>query len=183
MKLSIIILCKNEEEYIGRLLKSLVFQTYKDFDVIISDADSTDDTLLVVKMYKKYLDIKIVSGGLPSVGRNNGAKSTDSDILLFIDSDVELPENMIKDSVEKFSKKKLHLLTTYIKCDDFKSDILYKINNILQWLSRYYKPFATGMYFMIDRNILINWVDLTKNLYMLKISSYHQKSKEINFLI
>ena len=153
MNLSIIIPCKNEEQYIGKLLKSLVFQTYKDFNIIISDANSTDDTLLVVKMYEQYLDIKIIQGGLPSIGRNNGAKATNSDILLFIDSDITLKPDMIEKSIKMFQKKKLHLLTTYIKCENNKSDSLFKINNIIQWLSKYYKPFATGMYFMIDRNV------------------------------
>ena len=152
--ISIIIPAKNEENYIGRLLKSLSLQTFKEFEVIIADAYSTDDTLLVAKMYEEYLDIKIVRGGLPSFGRNNGVINSKYDLLLFIDADIELPSTIIEDSVKIFQKNKLHLLTTYIKCvHNKKSDLFYKINNIFQWFSKFYKPFATGMYFMIDKHI------------------------------
>ena len=42
--LSIIVPTLNEERYIGRILRSLKNQTFKDFEVIIVDADSKDKT-------------------------------------------------------------------------------------------------------------------------------------------
>ena len=70
MKISIIIPTYNEEDYLPALLKSIQRQNFKDLEVIVADAHSTDKTLEIAKKY----NCKIVPGGLPAVGRNNGAK-------------------------------------------------------------------------------------------------------------
>ena len=86
--LTIIIPCKNEEKYIGTLLDSLAEQTYpmNTVDIIIADAGSTDSTLNIINecviKYNQLLNIRIVPGGLPAIGRNNGAKTRGSSGLL-----------------------------------------------------------------------------------------------------
>ena len=103
MKLSIIIPCKNEEKYISTLLSSLLEQELPfETEVIISDAFSTDNTIQNVLTYSDRLTIKIINGGLPSVGRNNGAMAATGDILLFIDADSYLKNTkMISNSILK----------------------------------------------------------------------------------
>ncbi len=77
IELSIIIPCKNEEAYIGKLLDCLVRQSLPDsVEVIVSDAKSTDRTIDIINLYIGLLpNLRIIEGGLPSVGRNLGALS------------------------------------------------------------------------------------------------------------
>ncbi len=73
------------------------------YEVIVADAGSKDKTLEIAKNY----GCKIVSGGLPAKGRNNGAKIAKGDLLLFLDADVILPDNFLKKSLEEFEARKL----------------------------------------------------------------------------
>ena len=66
MKLSIIIPTYNEEEYLPNLLKSIESQKFKDYEVIVADANSCDNTVKIAKNY----GCTVVQGGMPGVGRN-----------------------------------------------------------------------------------------------------------------
>jgi glycosyltransferase involved in cell wall biosynthesis len=151
MKLSIVIPAKNEEQRISNLLDSLSKQSFTDFDIIIADAGSSDRTTQLAKSHKISDKVSIVDGGLPAKGRNNGAKHSRSEILLFIDADISFQDkDLIRKSIDRMEKDKLDLVTTHIKCRNNKIvNFIYKINNILQTLSRLNKPFSTGMFFMI----------------------------------
>ena len=86
-----------------KLLDSIKKQTYKDYEVIVADASSTDNT---IKIAKKY-GCKVVKGGMPSVGRNNGAKMAKGEILLFLDSDAVIKKDFLKNALDEFNKLKL----------------------------------------------------------------------------
>lgn len=101
--LSIIIPTLNEENYLPFLLESIKNQNFKDYEIIVADAGSKDKTLEIAKNY----GCKIVPGGLPAKGRNNGAKVAKGDLLLFLDADVILPDNFLKKSLEEFETRKL----------------------------------------------------------------------------
>lgn len=50
-EISIIIRTKNEEKWIGENLKRLANQTYKNFEIIIVDSGSTDETLNIINNF------------------------------------------------------------------------------------------------------------------------------------
>ena len=60
--ISIIIPTLNEEKYIERCLKSLKNQSFRNFEIIVSDSYSTDDTVKIAKKYgaKVVLTKKLV---------------------------------------------------------------------------------------------------------------------------
>jgi glycosyltransferase involved in cell wall biosynthesis len=155
--LTVIIPCKNEEKYIGNCLFSLSKQVGIDgVRVVISDAGSTDNTIKIIESYKNILNIEVIPGGLPAVGRNNGAKVSNTEYLLFIDADAEIYDvSMILKSMEKISEGS-HLLASKLNSHYFIVKFLYKLNNILIWLSKYDKPFCVGIYFLIRRDIFIS---------------------------
>ncbi|MBS3105201.1 glycosyltransferase [Candidatus Woesearchaeota archaeon] len=109
--LSIIIPAYNEETYLPKLLDCIKKQTYRDYEVIVADANSKDKTIAIAKKY----GCKIVrSGSLPGIGRNNGAKAAKGGILLFLDADVLLDDDFLQNSVEEFEKRKLYCASVKI---------------------------------------------------------------------
>lgn len=153
---SIIIPCKNEEAYIGKLLDSLVLQNLTNiYEIIIADAGSTDSTLSIIQNYKDKLhNLKVIDGGLPSVGRNLGAMASEGSILLFIDADAYFKDkNIIKHSFRKFRKKKLELLGCLLNIEhNFFVRLIYFFCNGIIRMSKLDKPFVVGTYFMINRD-------------------------------
>ncbi len=123
--LSIIIPTLNEERYLPELLKSIKYQTYKDFEIIIADAGSTDNTVSIARKN----GCKIVEGGHTEIGKNNGAKVSKSPILCFIDSDIVLPnKKVLAQAIEEFKKRNLDFAGTYQKplsLGDYTRDIFY----------------------------------------------------------
>lgn len=90
MKFSVIIPVYNCEEYLRRCLDSLVDQHYSDYELILIDDGSTDQSLAVCREYQeKYPQIKVMTqeNGGPSIARNRGLSEASGDYLLFIDSD------------------------------------------------------------------------------------------------
>lgn len=156
-ELTIIIPAKNEAKLIPNLLRSLSLQDYpviSSTKIYLADASSTDGTPQIAMGYRRCLDVEVIPGGLPSVGRNAGARRAVTPYVLFIDADIELSdETLIRRTVELAKRKNLHCVTTNIVCPSGTAwdQALYHGNNFMQQLSRLYKPFSTGMYMLFDR--------------------------------
>jgi glycosyltransferase involved in cell wall biosynthesis len=91
---SIIIPTLNEERYLPLLLQDLVKQSFRDFEVIIVDAKSTDQTIAKATTYKKVLpSLRLMTAKRRhvSVQRNLGATKGRGDYLIFMDADNRLP--------------------------------------------------------------------------------------------
>ncbi len=87
--------------------------------VFIADANSSDGTPQIALSYAGRLNISIIPGGLPSVGRNAGARLAESKYVLFIDAGIELRDpSLIRRAVETMKHKDLHCVTTNIHCRD-----------------------------------------------------------------
>lgn len=85
MKLSIIIPTYNEEKYLPKLLKSIKQQELEfDYEIIVSDNNSTDKTTNIAKEYWAI----ITSWWLPAQWRNNWARIAKWKWLFFLDADV-----------------------------------------------------------------------------------------------
>ena len=109
-KLTIVIPCKNEENYISHLLDSLRLQKIGDTRVIIADC-STDNTREVIKNNRAYLNIEIIEGGPVSTARNNAARLVTTPYILFIDADVIFFDNYtIRDAVFEMEHHNLDLI-------------------------------------------------------------------------
>lgn len=89
-KLSIIVPVYNVEKYLKKCVDSIIIQTYKDYEIILVDDGSKDNSCNICDEYaKKYDNIKVVhkaNGGLSSA-RNVGIKNSSGQYLMFIDSD------------------------------------------------------------------------------------------------
>jgi glycosyltransferase involved in cell wall biosynthesis len=156
-ELTVVIPAKNEEKLLPRLLGSLMTQDYPEMastNLLIADAGSTDRTVEVAMGFSNRLNVRVIPGGLPSVGRNAGARLADSRYVLFVDADIELADcTLVRRALEQMKQKDLVCLTTDIYCKDgsFSDRLLYRANNLAQRLSRFHRPFATGMFMLVER--------------------------------
>src|SRR5436190_89317 len=93
-KVSVVIPAYNEATYIDRLLEALTKQDFKDFEVIVSDAQSNDGTDKVVDSFKKKLNLTFVEAPPkgPAFGRNQGAKLAKGQWVLFLDADDDIDD-------------------------------------------------------------------------------------------
>ena len=100
IKYSFIVPVYNTSKYLDKCLKSLVNQTFNDFEIIIVNDGSTDNSKSIIYNYqKKYNNIKLINQknqGLSSA-RNNGVKEASGKYLLFIDSDDYVECNLLKE--------------------------------------------------------------------------------------
>lgn len=96
-KVSVIIPTYNRATLLPRAVNSVLNQTYRDFELIIVDDGSTDNTKEVIRKYKdpriQYIKHDKNKGG--SAARNLGIKMAKGEYIAFLDSDDEwLPEKI-----------------------------------------------------------------------------------------
>jgi len=151
-KITIVVPCKNEENYIHHLLDSLRGQNIGNTRIIIADC-SSDNTRQVILDNKGSLNVEIIEGGPVSIAKNNGAKLVNTPYILFIDADVRFFKNtVIQDAVDKIESKDLDLIGLDIKCydNDLRAKVGFTIFNIINNVLKHFSPFAVGA-FMLTR--------------------------------
>jgi len=148
--LTIVIPCKNEGDQLIETVKALNFKG----KIIISDV-SNDDTIDKFIDSCKEFDFVVVRGGLPSIGRNNGAKYVKTKYVLFLDADVMVyDEKLLEDCINEMEKKDLDLLTTRFTVNDsFIYKLFYLLFDFVQFFTSLSTPFAVGgfMLFKVDK--------------------------------
>ncbi len=98
-KVAVIISTYNRSAFLKRAIESVCGQTYTDFEIIVVDDASTDDTPGVVAQFRdkpiKYIRHDENKGG--SASRNTGISKSQSDYIAFLDDDDEwLPEKLAR---------------------------------------------------------------------------------------
>ena len=153
-KITIVVPCKNEENYIHHLLDSLRQQNIGDTRIIIADC-STDNTRQVIKDNIGSLKVEIIDGGPVSIAKNNGAQLVNTPYILFIDADVRFFKNTaISDSVEAIESNDLDLVGLNIKSydNDIRASIGFTIFNVINHILKYFSPFAIGAFMLTRRD-------------------------------
>lgn len=152
MILSIIIPTYNEEEYLPVLLDSIKSQSFDDYEIIVADANSTDKTREVAESY----GCTVVDGGLPAVGRNNGAKIAKGEYLLFLDSDLELTEDYLRNALYEFRMERLGIAITQMTpmSNKIEDKIFHDFANYFMISVEKIKPHGAGCYGIIARKEL-----------------------------
>lgn len=153
-KITIVVPCKNEENYISYLLEDLKKQNIGNTRIIIADA-STDNTRQVINTNKGDLNIEIIDGGPVSIAKNNGAKLVTTPYILFIDSDVRFfKDTVIFDTIRELEYNNLDLIGLYAKCydGDVRAQIGFIIFNCINDVMKYWVPFAVGAYMLTRRD-------------------------------
>ena len=153
-KITIVVPCKNEENYIHHLLDSLRSQDIGDTRIIIADC-STDNTREVIQSAKGKLNVEIIEGGPVSLAKNNGAHLVTTPYILFIDADVRFfKDTVIQDAVNLIERKNLDLIGLNIKCydQDIRAKIGFTAFNLINHVLKYVSPFAVGAFMLTRRD-------------------------------
>lgn len=116
---SIIIPCLNEADYLPRLLQNLYQQIFTDFEVIVVDAYSPDDTLKIAKKYPANFPLKGYQTERKNVSyqRNLGATKASGKVLIFFDADTQIPKNYLSKLHHAFDIKHAHAVNTWVVPD------------------------------------------------------------------
>ncbi|HEY6535614.1 MAG TPA: glycosyltransferase family 2 protein [Candidatus Nitrosocosmicus sp.] len=117
--LSIIIPVRNEEKFIKQCLSSLLEQqSFNNYEIIVVDDGSSDNTMKILEFFKNDPRIKIFEAGEKPddwVGKNwpcyIGYKKSRGQVLLFTDADTIHSPQSIHDSLNTFLFEKLDVLT------------------------------------------------------------------------
>ena len=153
-KITIVVPCKNEENYIHHLLDSLRGQHIDNTKIIIADC-STDNTRQVIQDNIRGLNVEIIDGGPVSLAKNNGARLVTTPYILFIDADVRFFKNtVIQDAVNLIESKNLDLIGLNIKCydNDIRAKIGFTAFNLINHTLKYFSPFAVGAFMLTRRD-------------------------------
>ncbi|WP_232059941.1 glycosyltransferase family A protein [Mammaliicoccus vitulinus] len=111
MRFTIAIPSYNSEQYIKELLDSLVKQTFdkENFEVIIVDDCSSDNTVNIAESYKSKLNINIhvldKNSGGPGKPRNKAISNARGEFIFFVDSDDYINKDTLK-NVDEFINEK-----------------------------------------------------------------------------
>ncbi len=92
---SVIIPTYNRAKVLKKAIDSVLNQTFKDFELIVIDDGSTDETLEILKDYQDRLKSVTIPHGGVSAARNRGIEEAEGDFIAFLDSDdYWLPEKL-----------------------------------------------------------------------------------------
>ncbi len=104
IRFSIIVSAYNIEEYVKRALESILNQEFKNYEILVVDDCSTDNTLKIVKEYESE-KVKIYqtkkNSGTAGATRNVGIENASGEFLLFLDGDDALYDNQTLSSIDK----------------------------------------------------------------------------------
>jgi teichuronic acid biosynthesis glycosyltransferase TuaG len=110
---SVIMPVYNSEKFIAESIVSVQAQTNKDWELIIVDDGSTDQTSAIAKQYaEKDLRIKYIyqENGKQGKARNNGIKNSCGEYIAFIDSDDLWVSNKLEKQIEALQKYEVDLI-------------------------------------------------------------------------
>lgn len=163
MKVSVIIPTHNRAKLLERAIKSVLEQTYANFEIIVVSDGSTDETDLIMQKYKnqdariKYISYYPAKGA--NHARNIGIKAAEGEYIAFLDDDDEWMPKKLELQIQEFVKNdRIGLVYTGIQIiyhRDNGKDIMY-----------YSLPKKRGN---LSKDILINnWIGTTSSVIIKK---------------
>ncbi|MCT4508398.1 MAG: glycosyltransferase [Tepidibacter sp.] len=174
-KVSVIIPTYNYGEFICDAIDSILKQTFKDYEIIIIDDGSIDNTKNIIKKYNDKISYYYQSNQGPASARNLGIKKSTGDYICFLDADDIFIQNKLETQVKLLdnnSNKNIGLLY---------SDFLV-VNQSLSLVIKHYKcqKFISHneafKYLMKLNYINTSTVMIVKD-YLLEVGLFNEKYK------
>lgn len=102
--ISVVIPALNEEKYLPRCLTSLTNQSFKHFEVIVSDGGSKDKTVAIAKKFGAK--VVVAPGSTVTYARQKGIEKAKGEIIVGADADCKYPANHLGKIASWFKKDK-----------------------------------------------------------------------------
>ncbi|MBS1258928.1 MAG: hypothetical protein MAG551_01992 [Candidatus Scalindua arabica] len=128
-RVSIICPGKDEREHITGTIESLLAQDYPDFEIIVIDDGSSDDTWGVLEPYIEHPQVKLfrrqIAGGKSSAA-NMGLKLADpkSEVIVIVDSDSSYHKNAISEIIAPFKDPKVGGVSGNIRAKNWDENLI-----------------------------------------------------------
>lgn len=103
-KISVIIPTYNREKFIGKAIDSVLNQSFTDYEIIVIDDGSTDNTNDVLKGYGDKIKYCYQENSGVSAARNLGIKAAKGEWVAFLDSDDEWKKDYLTNQMEQVKK-------------------------------------------------------------------------------
>lgn len=150
-QLTIVIPCKNEGDIVDLTL-SLINQqsSINGVRVVVADSSTDDTGYYLDKRRFDLFDLEVISGGLPSIARNAGAKLAQTPYILFLDADIFLLDtDLLLNCVAEMRLHKLDLLTCKLRSSTGEYNYVFRFFDAIQALSKPISPFCVGGFMLI----------------------------------
>lgn len=183
--ISVIVPLYNSEKYIYDCVKSVIDNTYKNFELIIVNDESTDLSLSILKKINdKRIKIINNNGKGPGSSRNLGLDIATGEYIFFLDSDDILPTNALMDLKNNIEDNDIVIGNYKIfydsgKCENFITPNDSKFNTFFEsvtvWNRLYKKQFIQ------DANAKFESITQGEDrLFLVDLYLYNPKVKVIN---
>ena len=197
----------NSSKTIVRCINSVIKQTYKNWEIIIIDSYSNDNTINLIKNFnlKKIKYLFISRNKTISEARYKGVCSSKGELIAFLDSDDEWSPKKLTFQINRMNNNKFFSCTNFIMK---KKNTSYKIKNNKNFLNIkdlvYDRPIALSSVIIekkiikktIKKNLSLNfaedyfwWTDILRsNIRCVVVKKFltniyvHDKNRSINFM-
>lgn len=188
-KVSIIIPIYNAENTIEKCISSILKQTYKDYELLLIDDGSTDNSLKVIKKYSKYKNIRILNQENHGVAytRNRGIKEATGDYIMFIDNDDFIDSDYIEKHITTISKENSDIVISGYRRINVENKVLHEEKLRDTYWSRFIimAPWAKvyRRNFLLKNNIEFLSYGIGEDVYFnLLIYSFEPKITILNYI-
>lgn len=162
-KISVIVPIYNAKDYIEKCIESILSQTYQNFEIILIDDGSTDDSPLICDLYARQdsrIHVFHIANTGVSFARNYGIKKMTGDYVFFIDADDFIDCNALEESIYNLEEDCITKISyKYIENSQVKTTVSFSKNvDSNKYIESILFGTAGGHCwgYLIDKNFLIN---------------------------
>lgn len=182
--ISVIVITLNEAERIANILGDLANQTYRQFEVIVVDSNSDDNTCQIAQGFDKTLpalSVHIMSNRGVSLGRNTGASLAKHERLLFLDADVRLDNDFLAKATDLLDKKSLQVAGVYMNADNLAPWFMvgYQLFNAGIFVSQFFSPTAIGACIFSSKSVHEQMGGFDEFITLCEDCDYVKRAKKI----
>ncbi len=161
---SIIIPSFNKAKFIDRTINSVLYQSYKNIEVIVVDDCSTDNSIQILNKFKDKIKLFINNKNYgASYCRNFGLSKSHGQFIAFLDCDDYYDKSKIYECINYINKKNCSFVYTNVNLINYFGKILPNFNNM--------SKIGEGN---ISKNVLLNEISITNSTLVAKRECFNK---------